>query len=170
MDAIHSPTDTELVDLHDRLWHDPRRRDDRSEFQECESCGRAVRWIANLGSRTGGNMQIVARPVTTAAWFDPDAHAGLVAVFVDRTGFTVSRATDPDEIDTAFLYQCHWDVCEQSRLERDRISSTRRRTALRQPDAANDEDDGGGRLDALLRYAAWRESRAGAAGTGYDQA
>jgi hypothetical protein len=154
MDATRPPTDTELVEMHDRLWNDPRRRDDRSEFHECESCGRAVRWIANLGSRTGGNIQVVARPVTTAAFFDPAAHAGLIAVFTDRTGFTVSRATERAEVDQAFLYQCHWDVCEQSRMMRDRISRERR--GIR----SETDPDADGRLDAMHRYTAWRRSRA----------
>ena len=91
--------DARFVELFDRLWNDLRRRDDRSEFSECEACGRAVRWVINLGSAWGGNIQIVARPVATAALYDPQQHAGLVAVFTDRTGFTVSRFTPVDEVD-----------------------------------------------------------------------
>lgn len=147
------PTDTELADLFDALWNDVRRRDDRSEFAECESCGRAVRWVVNLGSAWGGNIQIVARPVTTSAFYDPEVHAGLVAVFTDRTGFTVSRFTPADEVESAFLYPCHWDVCEHARRERDRISRERRAAF------APIEDDLTPDVDAVLRYARWLAAR-----------
>lgn len=148
-----APTDAQLAELHDRLWHDVRRRDDRTEFSECDHCGRAVRWVANLGSAVGGNIQLVARPlVTSSALYDPALHAGLVAVFTDRTGFTVSRFTTRDELDGAFLYECHWDVCEHARRERDRISAERRRP-LRDPEQGWDE------LEALDRYAAWWSRR-----------
>ena len=153
MPARRPPTDTELVELFDRLWNDLRRRDDRSEFTECEACGRAVRWVVNLGSAWGGNIQIVARPVTTAAFYDPEQHAGLVAVFTDRTGFTVSRFTPADEVEAAFLYPCHWDVCDHARRERDRISQERRAAA------APVDGDLAPDVDAVLRYARWRESR-----------
>lgn len=147
------PTDAQLAQLHDRLWHDLRRRDDRTEFAECDSCGRAVRWVANLGSATGGNIQLVARPlVTSAALYEPTRHAGLVAVFTDRTGFTVSRFTTREEVDGAFLYECHWDICEHARQERDRISAQRRHPAR---DAEQDFEA----LDAVDRYAAWRRGR-----------
>lgn len=150
-----APTDAQLEELHDRLWHDLRRRDDRTEFSECESCGRAVRWVANLGSATGGNIQLVARPLVTAtALYDASRHAGLVAVFTDRTGFTVSRFTTRDELDGAFLYECHWDVCEHARSERDRISARRRRPS-------RDPEGGFAELEAVDRYASWRRGRDG---------
>jgi hypothetical protein len=147
------PTEAELVELFDRLWHDLRRRDDRSEFSECEACGRAVRWVANLGSATGGAIQIVARPVATAAFYEPERHAGLVAVFTDRTGFTVSRFTPADEVDDAFLYPCHWDVCDHARRERDRISAERRARTAASADPLEPH------WDVMRRYAEWRESR-----------
>ena len=153
LDVARTREDARFVELFDRLWNDLRRRDDRSEFSECESCGRAVRWIVNLGSAWGGNIQIVAKPVTTAAFYDPEAHAGLVAVFTDRTGFTVSRFTPTDEVETAFLYPCHWDVCDHARSERDRISAERRAAF------APLEDDLAPDVDAVLRYARWLESR-----------
>jgi hypothetical protein len=149
-----TPTDAELVELHDRLWNDPRRRDDRSEFHECASCGRAVRWIANLASGHGSSMQVVARPVTTAALFDPAAHAGLVAVFTDRTGFTVGAGTSPHDIEDAFLYQCHWDVCDDARRTRDRIAGDRRRALDADIHAQSDADQ-----DVVRRYALWRGER-----------
>lgn len=152
MDRPH-PDDAQLAQLYDRLWHDPRRRDDRTRFSECDACGRAVRWIANLGSGSGGNLQLVARPlVTSAVLYEPDRHAGLVAVFPDRTGFTVSRFTAREDLDGAFLYECHWDVCEHARQERDRISARRRRAAC---DAEQDFEA----LEAVDRYAAWRRHR-----------
>lgn len=120
-----SPTDVQLVELFDRLWNDPRRRDDRAEFSECDSCGRAVRWVANIGSRRGSSLQIVARPVTTAAFFDAVVHRGLVAVFRDRTGFSVSRFTTSDDVGDAFLYRCHWDVCADAARLRDRLHRDR---------------------------------------------
>ncbi|MCB0878075.1 MAG: hypothetical protein KDC46_03745 [Thermoleophilia bacterium] len=147
------PTDAELVELHDRLWNDPRRRDDRSEFHECDACGRAVRWIANLGSAIGSSLPIVARPVATAATFDTVAHAGFVAVYVDRTGFTIPRGTSRDELDDAFVYRCHWDVCEHARRTRDRLSSARDRAFEASPDPESADPD------AVRRYIAWRESR-----------
>ena len=151
---VPTPSDAELVELFDRLWHDLRRRDDRSEFAECPSCGRAVRWIANLGSATGSAMQIVARPVATSAFYDPGAHAGLVAVFTDRTGFTVSRFTPADEVEGAFLYPCHWDVCEFASRERERIGRERRsRGAHHAVDGAAPDPD------AVRRYEAWRGER-----------
>ena len=146
-----TPSDAQLVELFDRLWNDASRRDDRSEFQECDSCGRAVRWIANIGSRLGSSLQIVARPVTTAAFFDPGEHHGLVAVFADRTGFTVSRFTPVDEIEGAFLYRCHWDVCEDARRLRDRLH--RQRYGSRDDEAADADPD------ILLRYEQWRRER-----------
>jgi hypothetical protein len=147
-----APTDAELVELFDRLWHDPRRRDDRSEFFECEHCGRAVRWVANLGSRTRSSIQVVARPVTTAAFFDPAAHHGLVAVFTDRTGFTLSRFTERDDVEDAFLYACHWDVCDDARRVRDRMH--RERYGSR-----DDSDELAATDDAVLRYREWRRAR-----------
>lgn len=153
MGSIHwmsarTPTDAELVELHDRLWNDLRCRDDRSEFFECEHCGAAVRWIANLGSRLGSSMQIVARPVATAAFFDPEAHHGLVAVYTDRTGFTVSRQTPRDEVEGAFLYRCHWDTCELAKEVRDRLHRERRGVErVEQPEPMLD------------RYASWRRDR-----------
>ena len=150
------PSDAELVELFDKLWNDLRRRDDRSEFAECEACGRAVRWVVNLGSAWGGNIQIVARPVATAAFYDPEQHAGLVAVFTDRTGFTVSRFTPADEVEGAFLYPCHCDVCDHARSERDRISRERRAAlAPLEGDLAPD-------VDAVLRYSRWLSSRSDA--------
>ena len=146
-----TPTDAELVELFDRLWHDLRRRDDRSDFHECEHCGRAVRWIANVGSRIGSSLQIVARPVTTAACFDPEEHHGLVAVFTDRTGFSVSRFTSRDELEGAFLYACHWDVCDDARAVRDRLH--RERWGSRRDDELVADSD------VLLRYEQWRRSR-----------
>ena len=150
-----APTDAELVELFDRLWNDLRRRDDRSEFSECASCGRAVRWIANLGSATGGAMQIVARPITTSAFYDPAAHAGLVAVFTDRTGFTVSRFTPADEVEGAFLYPCHWDVCEFAARERERIGRERRASQAAQRAVDGQAPD----PDVIRRYQAWRGDR-----------
>lgn len=151
MTLRHAPTDSELARLHDRLWNDPRRRDDRSEFHECEECGRAIRWIVNLGSPTGGNIQVVARPVTTAAHLDLAQHAGLVAVWPDRTGFTLSTHTDPAEVDGAFLYECHWDVCEHARAVRDRMSRARSRPRL---DVDPELDP-----ELVRRYVAWRDDR-----------
>jgi hypothetical protein len=148
--------DARHIELFDRLWNDLRRRDDRSEFSECASCGRAVRWVVNLGSAWGGTIQIVAKPVTTAAFYDPEQHAGLVAVFTDRTGFTVSRFTPSDEVEAAFLYPCHWDVCDHARSERDRISRERRAAA------APIDDDLTPDVDAVLRYARWLSSGADA--------
>ncbi len=151
--VARQPTDAELVELFDKLWNDLRRRDDRSEFSECAACGRAVRWIVNLGSARLGRIQIVARPVATAAFYDPATHAGLVAVFTDRTGFTVSRFTPADEVEGAFLYPCHWDVCEHARTERDRISRERRAAAAPVVDALDPDPR------VVLRYAAWRDGR-----------
>lgn len=147
-----TPTDVQLTELFDRLWNDQRRRDDRSEFQECEHCGRAVRWVANLASRFGSSLQIVARPVTTSAFFDASEHHGLVAVYADRTGFTVSRHTPADEVEGAFLYRCHWDVCEDARLLRDRLH--RERYGSHRDDEGLDPA-----ADLLLRYRFWREQR-----------
>lgn len=147
-----TPTDAELVELFDRLWHDLRRRDDRSEFQECEHCGRAVRWIANIGSKIGSSLQIVARPITTAAFFDAAEHHGLVAVFTDRTGFTTSRFTSRDDVEGAFLYPCHWDVCEDARRVRDRLH--RERWGSSSSDDALVPDP-----DVITRYERWRRSR-----------
>lgn len=146
-----TPTDEQLVELFDRLWHDLRRRDDRSDFSECEHCGRAVRWVANLGSRLGSSLQIVARPVTTAPFYDAETHQGLVAVFTDRTGFTVSRFTPADEVEGAFLYPCHWDVCEEARRFRDRLHRARYGTRR--------DDDLHPAGEALLRYEQWRHAR-----------
>lgn len=155
MVARRTPTDAELVELFDRLWNDLRRRDDRSEFSECVACGRAVRWVANLGSATASSIQIVARPVVTAAFYDPTEHAGLVAVFTDRTGFTVSRFTPADEVEDAFLYPCHWDVCDHARSERDRISRERRAANF----SSRETRDTDAEIDAVLRYRAWRDAR-----------
>lgn len=149
---MRPPTDTELAELFDRLWHDLRRRDDRTEFHECEHCGRPVRWVANIGSKLGSSLQIVARPVTTGACFDAASHHGLVAVFTDRTGFTVSRFTARDEVEGAFLYACHWDVCEDARRVRDRLH--RERYGSRR-----DDDDLVAESDVLLRYEQWRRQR-----------
>lgn len=141
-------TDATLVELFDRLWNDPRRRDDRSEFHECEHCGRAVRWIVNTGSRLGSSLPIIARPVSTAACFDAGEHVGLVAVFTDRTGFTVPRSTTPDDIEGAFLYRCHWDVCDDARRLRDRLHRERG------GGAGGDLD---GDCELVRRYGAWRQ-------------
>lgn len=146
-----APTPAELDELFDRLWNDPRRHDDRSEFSECEHCARAVRWVANLGSRRGSSLQVVARPVTTSTWFEPGEHHGLVAVFADRTGFTVSRSTTADEVDGAFLYPCHWDVCEDARRIRDRIHRDRYGTSQEHSPAPE--------RDVVLRYHQWRRAR-----------
>lgn len=143
--------DHELVELFDRFWHDLRRRDDRTEFAECEHCGRAVRWVSNIGSRLGSSLQIVARPVATSVGYDAEEHRGLVAVFTDRTGFTVSRSTDPSELEGAFLYRCHWDVCEPARQLRDRLHRERHGSSAR----AAIDDMG----DAVHRYAQWRRLR-----------
>ena len=143
------PTDAQLIELHDRLWNDPRRRDDRAEFFECEHCGSPVRWVANIGSQRRSSLQIVARCVATAALFDPGAHAGMIAVFTDRTGFTVSRFTQADDIEGAFLYRCHWDVCGDARRIRDRIH--RERYGAPTPDLGTEPDP-----DVVDRYAAWR--------------
>jgi hypothetical protein len=153
--ARRIPTDAELVELHDRLWNDPRRRDDRSAFFECDACGRAVRWVANLGSATGSSIQVVTRPVATAATFDRDLHAGLVAVWPDRSGFTISRADDRDELDGALLYRCHWDVCADARRLRDRIARERgsRHAAGHAPGVDPEPDP-----ELLRRYVAWRDA------------
>jgi hypothetical protein len=157
MDAPRrTPSDAELVELHDRLWNDPRSRDDRSQFFECDACGGPIRWIANLGSARGGSIQVVARPVATAAFFDPFLHAGLVAVWPDRTGFTVGRATEASEVDGAFLYRCHWDTCDHARALRDRMSRERTRSnAAAAAVAVDDEVD----PELVRRYAAWRDAQ-----------
>jgi hypothetical protein len=155
--APRTPTDAELVELHDRLWNDPRRRDDRSAFFECEACGRAVRWIANLGSATGSSIQVVARPVATAATFDRDAHAGLVAVWPDRSGFTVSRVDEYHELEGALLYRCHWDVCADARRLRDRIARERGGSRHGAGDGPRDRPELAPEL--LRRYVAWRDGR-----------
>jgi hypothetical protein len=147
-----TPTDAELVELFDRLWQDLRRRDDRSEFHECEHCGRAVRWVANIGSRIGSSLQIVCRPVTTAAFYDPAVHHGLVAVFTDRTGFSVSRFTSADEVEGAFLYPCHWDVCDDARRVRDRMHRARWGSRAGDDDLAPDPE-------VVSRYELWRRTR-----------
>ncbi|MCW2928710.1 MAG: hypothetical protein JWM86_2678 [Thermoleophilia bacterium] len=154
MPARRPPTEAELAELYDRLWRDERRRDDRSNFQECESCGAAVRWIHNLGSRFGSNIQIVARPHSTAARLDPAEHLGKVAVFTDRTGFTIGRDVTADELEDAFVYDCHWDVCDHARTVRDRMH--RERTGRDQPEpvSATDPDP-----DLVRRYEAWRSER-----------
>lgn len=151
MSQAPPPTDAQLVDLFDRLWNDVRRRDDRAQFFECEHCSRPVRWIANLGSQLRSSMQVVARPVTTAAFFDAAAHHGLVAVYTDRTGFTVSRFTTIDEVEGAFLYQCHWDVCEEARRVRDRKHRERY--------GAFDEDELEPAPEVVRRYAQWRREQ-----------
>jgi len=147
-------TEHELDRLHDRLWSDPRRCDDRTQFTECEHCGRAVRWVANLGSRLGSSLQVIARPLTTAAFFDPNVHHGLVAVFTDRTGFTIGRFTTADDVGDALLYRCHWDVCDRAALMRDRLHRERYGAwgPIEQPSTT---------LDALNRYARWRNERDG---------
>jgi hypothetical protein len=147
------PTESELVELFDRLWNDLRRRDDRSEFLECDHCGRAIRWIANLASPYRSSLQIVARPVTTSMFYEPAEHHGLVAVFTDRTGFTVSRFTEHDEVDGAFLYPCHWDVCEDAKRTRNRLH--RERYGPR----PGDEDELEPTSDAVLRYEQWLRAR-----------
>lgn len=154
MSARRPPTEPELVELYDRLWSDPRRRDDRSDFQECEACGAAVRWIHNLGSRFGSSLQIVARPVTTAARIDPAQHRGMVAVFDDRTGFTIGRDVTVDELDDAFVYRCHWDECEHARRVRDRMHRERNGDLPRELDDDLEPDP-----DVVRRYDAWRRSR-----------
>lgn len=154
-----APTDAQLVELHDRLWNDPRRRDDRSEFFECEHCGGAIRWIANLGSRRGSSIQVIARPISTAACFSPSEHAGLVAVFRDRTGFTVSRFTAREDIEDALLYRCHWDACDEARRVRDRIHRERNPHSTHALRVRADAEDSAPDDDALLRYAQWRSER-----------
>ncbi|MCW2924249.1 MAG: hypothetical protein JWM98_1653 [Thermoleophilia bacterium] len=150
-----APEDAALAAMFDRLWGDARRRADRSDFTECESCARAVRWVANLGSRRGSSLQVVARPVTTAAFFDPVAHAGLVAVFRDGTGFTVGRFTTRDDVEDAFLYRCHWDVCDHAASVRDRLHRERYGSA------GADAQPGTTHGDALHRYTQWRRDRDG---------
>ncbi len=113
-----------------------------------------MRWIANLASGRGSSLQVVAQPVATAATYDEVAHAGLVAVYVDRTGFTVPRGTTRDELDGALLYRCHWDVCADARRTRDRMSAERRRGDESTRESVDPIDE-----DALRRYAAWRDSR-----------
>lgn len=146
------PTHAQLDELFDRLWNDERRRDDRSQFSECEFCARPLRWVVNIGSRRGSSMQIVARPVTTSMFFDPTTHHGLVAVFTDRTGFTVSRFTTVDEVEGAFLYQCHWDVCEDAARVRDRLHRDRYGTYSMDDDLASAPD-------SVHRYEQWLRGR-----------
>jgi len=150
--AADPMTDAEHVALFDRLWGDERRRDDRSEFHECEHCGRAVRWISNSASRVGSSLQIVARPVTTSTWFDTGSHLGLIAVFPNRTGFTVSRAHTSDDLVGAFLYRCHWDVCVDAKRIRDRMHRER----YGAPADAGELDAA---PDVVRRYAEWRDSK-----------
>ena len=144
-------TDAERVELFDQLWNDLRRRDDRSEFFECEHCGRPIRWIRNIGSSTSSSLQIVAHPITTGRWFEPEQHAGLVAVFVDRTGFTIGRSIERDEIEDAFLYPCHWDVCTDARRIRDRLHRERVAGA-----SLRGEEDLVPDPEVMRRYVQWR--------------
>jgi hypothetical protein len=96
------------------------------------------------------SLQIVARPVATAALFDAEAHHGLVAVYTDRTGFTISRFTTAAELEGTFLYRCHWDVCEDARRVRDRLH--RERYGFEDtPDAPA--------AHVVHRYDAWRRQR-----------
>lgn len=97
-------------------------------------------------------MQIVAQVVATSQWFEASEHRGLVAVFENGTGFTVSRFTPEPSVDGSWLYRCHWDVCDAAAAERDarsklgaeRRAGARHREYVRQFDAA------------AARYHQWR--------------
>lgn len=136
--------------VEDRIWSDPRSQDDRAQFHECEHCGRPIRWIENLGSELGGNLPIVARPVTSGLWFDADRHRRLIAVYPDRTGFAVARTDTRELLDGTVLYACHWDVCDDARRVRDRLS--RRRELLDRAHEGGIEPD----PEVVRRYDAWR--------------
>jgi hypothetical protein len=103
-------------------------------------------------------MPLVARAPTSARARDPHLCRGLVAVYADACGFTVGASTTADELHDAWLYQCHWDVCEHAATERDRW--TRQRASV---DADASELDGPA-LAAHHRYAAWRNEQAASLG------
>lgn len=139
-----------MADALDTDWDDPRARDDRTAFFECEHCGDAVRWITLLDSERGRNLQVTARPVARGRWFDPRVHLGLVAVLPDRTGFTVGRFELREDLEDTVLYRCHWDTCDGARAMRDRIAGQRSRLAT-EGDGAFDHED-----EVVLRYEQWR--------------
>ncbi len=143
------------VAAFDSMTNDPRRAADRAAAR-CEHCGRYVRWIENIMAvREGGRMQIEARVVASDAWFEASEHRGLVAVFADGTGFTVSRFTPADAIEGALLYRCHWDVCEVAEAERNTISRDR---ALKR--ARAERREAGERFAAGAdRYEQWLRTR-----------
>jgi len=137
----------------DNLWNDPRSRDDRSEFLECEHCGEPVRWIALLDSERGRNLQITARPVASGRWFDPSVHLGLVAVLPDRTGFTVGRFETADDLDDTVLYRCHWDTCDGARATKERLAGRFRSTDPGEGSRFEQDDE------VVLRYGQWLRER-----------
>lgn len=148
-----TPADVSSFDYS--LADDPRRSADRAAVR-CENCGRYVRWIENvLATRIGGRMQIEARVVATGTWFEASEHRGLVAVFADGTGFTVSRFTPADAVDGALLYRCHWDVCEVAAQERDAISRERAQRKAR----AEMREAGERFAQGAERYADWLRNR-----------
>lgn len=134
---------------------DPRRAADR-DAPRCEHCGRFVRWIENSrASREGARMQIEARMVAPDTWFEAGEHRGMVAVFRDGSGFTVSRFTPASAVEGAWLYRCHWDVCDAAASERDalsRVYSKRRARAERHEAEVRFHE-------AVDRYAHWRHTR-----------
>lgn len=140
-----------------------------SRARACEHCGREVRWVRNLGGRRHDSaLQVLdARAASTAA-FEADVHRGLVAVYQDGTGFTVSRHTTWVSLEGASLHHCHWDVCAGARADRDRISRERavlgyaarpvwRRSAA--PDRAEAADRAAADATARERFTAWLSAR-----------
>lgn len=127
---------------------DLRSQDDRTGSHPCEHCERPARWIRNrAGSRDDSMLPIIARAVVSALHLDPERHAGMVAVFADRSGFTIARSTRASEVEGAWLYHCHWDGCDYARARRDRFARPRP-TSDPAPSA-----------DAVHLYDAWRRAR-----------
>ena len=127
---------------------DPRRAADR-DAARCDHCGRFVRWIENVrASRDGARMQIEARMIAPDTWFETGEHRGMVAVFTDGTGFTVSRFTTGSAVEGAWLYRCHWDVCDAKSR-----AYTRRRARAERREAEVKFHE------AVDRYTQWRSTR-----------
>ena len=91
-------------------------------------------------------LAIVARVVLSGVHLDLDRHAGMVAVFPDRSGFTIGRLTRAVQVEGAWLYRCHWDVCDLARARRDRCA----RPPIRYP---------GPSVELVHLYDAWLRTR-----------